>query len=82
MTRNRKPVDAKMWADITRQLHNQGIAEFQTKNLTEEEEQQYMRSMFQDVWNAGYTHMHTLHIVPLDSDRQPYDVHIDDLERK
>jgi hypothetical protein len=76
----RKLMTPKDWSDVVRQIMNEGIAEFQTKNLSEEEEQQYMKSMFEDVWNAGYKHIHTLKIVPLDSPgRQPYFVHIDDV---
>jgi hypothetical protein len=78
----RKTMDKEDWADITRQFHNQGTAEYQTKNLSEEEEQQYMKSMFEDVWNTGYRHIHTLHIVPLDSDRQPYFVHVASINRE
>jgi hypothetical protein len=77
----RKLLDKKDLANLTRHFHNRGIAEYQTKNLSEEEEQQYMKSMFQDVWDAGYKHIHTLHIVPLESERQPYFVHIDDIDK-
>jgi hypothetical protein len=77
----RKPVDAKTWADITRQLYNQGIAVFRTKNLSEEEENREMRDNFEQVWKI-YPHIHTLLIEPLNSTRQPYYVHVDDINRK
>jgi hypothetical protein len=78
----RKLMDDKMWSELQRHLHNQGIVEFRTKNLSEEEEQRDIKGMFEYVWKAGFTHIHTLKIVPLDSDRQPYYVHVDDINRK
>jgi hypothetical protein len=77
----RKVMTPRDWADFSRHIQNQGIAEFETNNLSEEEQQQ-MRRMFEDVWKAGYGHIHTLHVIPLDSDRQPYYVHVDDINRK
>jgi hypothetical protein len=63
-------------------LNNQyrygGMAEFQTKGFTEEEEGREIKHMFQDVWDAGYEHVHTLRIVPKDG-REPYYVHVDSL---
>jgi hypothetical protein len=70
----RKPVSKEMWADITRHIHNQGIAELQTKGLTEEDENRQMKKTFQEITELGYPHIHTLRIVPSDG-REPYFVH-------
>jgi hypothetical protein len=78
----RKLMTEKDLADITRQMHNRGIAEFQTKGFTEEEESKEIPGMFQDVWEAGYEHIHTLHIVPDEKTRKDYFVHADDLKRE
>jgi hypothetical protein len=78
----RKLLDKKDWADLTRHIHNQGIAELQTKGLTEEEESREMKKTFQEIAELGYGHIHTLKVVPLDSERQPYFVHIDSINRE
>lgn len=70
------------WADLSRHIHNQGIGELQTKGLTEEEENREMKKTFEDITKLGYGHIHTLKIVPLDSDRQPYFVHVDSINRE
>ena len=76
-----KIMDQKDLADLTRHLMNQGTAEFQTKGFTEEQESKEIPRMFQEVWKAGYEFIHTLFIVPLDSDRKPYKVYVDNTYR-
>jgi hypothetical protein len=68
-------------ADITRQLMNQGIAELQTKGLSEEDESRGMKKTFQEIAALGYEHIHTLKVIPADG-REPYFVHIDSIDRE
>jgi hypothetical protein len=54
-----KPVSDKELADIGRHLYNQGIADLQTKGLTEEEENSQIKKVFEDIDKMGsYRHIH------------------------
>ena len=78
----RKPLSKKELAEIWTNRHMHGIAELQTKGLTEEEEGQRMKEIFSEIAAMGYEHIHTLKVVPLDDRRKPYYVHIDSLNGK
>jgi hypothetical protein len=78
----RKPISRKEFAELWTNRHKHGIAELQTKGLTEEEESQRMRETFSEIAVMGYEHIHTLKVVPLDSGREPYFVHRDNLYGK
>ena len=75
----RKPISRKAFAELWTNRHKQGIAELQTKGLTEEEESRRMRETFSEIAAMGYEHIHTLKVVPLDDGRKPYFVHVDNL---
>jgi hypothetical protein len=57
------------------------MAELQTKGLTEEEESREMKKTFQEIAEFGYSHIHTLKVVPLYG-REPYFVHVDNIDRE
>jgi hypothetical protein len=78
----RKPITKKELAEIFTDSHKHGIAELQTIGLTEEEESQRMKETFQEIAAMGYEHIHTLKVIPLDCGREPYYVHIDNLNRE
>ena len=67
-------------ADLLEYLHEGGIAELQTKGLTEEEEQKEMWNTFKEIADLGYPRIHTLRVVPSDG-RPPYIVHVDSAYR-
>ena len=78
----RRPISQKELAEIWTSRHKYGgMAIFQTKGLTEEEENRDMKEMFQTVWNAGYEYVHTLKVIP-EHGRKPYYVHVDDVNMK
>jgi hypothetical protein len=70
----RKPVSKEMWAELLKQLHNEGMGEIHMKGFTEEEENAEMRKTFQEITELGYGHIHTLKVIPADG-REPYFVH-------
>jgi hypothetical protein len=76
----RKPLSKKQFAELWTNRHKHGIAELQTKGLTEDEEGQRMRETFLDIAAMGYEHIHTLRVVPSDG-RLPYYVHIDNVKK-
>jgi hypothetical protein len=78
----KKPVSDKELADIARHLYNQGIADLQTKGLTEEEENSQIKRVFEDIDKMGsYRHIHTLRVIPLDDkSRKPYFVRRDSVQ--
>ena len=75
----RKLMDKKDWADLSRHMHNRGIGELQT-NLTEEELSRELKKTFEEIAELGYSHIHTLKVCPSDG-REPYMVHIDDVDK-
>ncbi len=50
----RIPISKKQLAELWTNRHKHGIAELQTKGLTEEEESNTMRETFQDIAVMGY----------------------------
>ena len=81
MARGPKPVSKEELAEIWTNRHKQGMAEFQVKGFSEEEEsnREEIEQMFQYVWKSGYEYVHTLKVVPLDCGRDPFYVHVDSL---
>lgn len=77
----RIPLTKKQFAELWTNRHKHGIAELQTKGLTEEEESQRMRETFLEIAAMGCEHIHTLKVVPLDDGRLPYYVHIDNVKK-
>jgi hypothetical protein len=76
----RQPISEKELVRILNDSYRYGgIAECQTKGFTEQEESEEIERMFQDVWKAGYSNVHTLRIVP-EGGREPYYVHMDNLK--
>jgi hypothetical protein len=57
-----------------------GVAELQTKGLSEEEESRDIKKTFEEITEVGYKHIHTLKIIPSDG-REPYFVSRDSIDR-
>jgi hypothetical protein len=59
--------------DLERRFANEGTADLETKGLTREEEDIQLKNVFYDIRRLGdYEHIHTIRVVPLDCDREPY----------
>jgi hypothetical protein len=69
-------------ADFFAYQQKQGIAVLQMKGLTEEEKNRELKKAFKEIADFGYPHIHTLRDrVPQDG-REPYYVHVDNVERE
>jgi hypothetical protein len=67
----RKELTNKDLQNIERHFANMGVADIETCNMTREEEEVYIRkNSFNEIRELGYSHIHTLRVVPLDG-REP-----------